>query len=306
MSTESLTRSARPTTWPSGRRRGALCDVAARRYSDRGLHSLSRALRRYQARPVSAGRGRRSCRRRGRGRCRGRGAPGGPPLPRPSAGAPLAWRAACSNGCAAASGAVPHDFTVPERAAATYRLVARARGKRQRLRLRDPRPARHRRRRRHAAQPEPEPTPPPPEPEPVTLVAAGRHRVQPRQMPTRNARPLPPRRQPRSSWCEPGPRCRWPRLATRSTRMATLDELPQHLRPHLGRLQVDHPSRDREPRVPGATPARQTAAGHFGYFGAAAGDPAKGYYSLHAGAWSVFVLNTGGNRLHAERDPGTE
>jgi hypothetical protein len=37
----------------------------------------------------------------------------------------------------------------------------------------------------------------------------------------------------------------------------------------------------------------QTAAGHFTYFGAAAGDPAKGYYSYSIGSWHAFVLNTG-------------
>jgi hypothetical protein len=34
------------------------------------------------------------------------------------------------------------------------------------------------------------------------------------------------------------------------------------------------------------------AAGYFGYFGAAAGDPARGYYSYDAGAWHVIVLNS--------------
>jgi len=35
-----------------------------------------------------------------------------------------------------------------------------------------------------------------------------------------------------------------------------------------------------------------TAAGYFGYFGAAAGDPTKGYYSYELGAWHVVVLNS--------------
>jgi PKD repeat protein len=35
------------------------------------------------------------------------------------------------------------------------------------------------------------------------------------------------------------------------------------------------------------------AAGYFGYFGASAGDPAKGYYSYTLGSWFVIVLNTG-------------
>ena len=41
---------------------------------------------------------------------------------------------------------------------------------------------------------------------------------------------------------------------------------------------------------PGAT---KNADGYFGYFGAAAGDPAKGYYSFNLGSWLVIVLNTG-------------
>jgi PKD repeat protein len=35
------------------------------------------------------------------------------------------------------------------------------------------------------------------------------------------------------------------------------------------------------------------ATGYFGYFGALAGDPAKGYYSYEAGPWHVIVLNSG-------------
>jgi PKD repeat protein len=35
-----------------------------------------------------------------------------------------------------------------------------------------------------------------------------------------------------------------------------------------------------------------TAADYFSYFGAAAGDPGKGYYSFDAGAWHVVVLNS--------------
>ncbi|MCA1844503.1 MAG: metallophosphoesterase [Actinobacteria bacterium] len=34
------------------------------------------------------------------------------------------------------------------------------------------------------------------------------------------------------------------------------------------------------------------AAGFYGYFGAAAGDPAKGYYDTTVGSWHVIVLNT--------------
>jgi len=34
------------------------------------------------------------------------------------------------------------------------------------------------------------------------------------------------------------------------------------------------------------------ASGYYGYFGAAAGDPTKGYYSYTLGAWHVVVLNS--------------
>ena len=34
------------------------------------------------------------------------------------------------------------------------------------------------------------------------------------------------------------------------------------------------------------------AAGYFAYFGAAAGDPAKGYYSFDLGAWHLIALNS--------------
>ena len=45
--------------------------------------------------------------------------------------------------------------------------------------------------------------------------------------------------------------------------------------------------------LPGCT---TPAAGYFGYFGAAAGDPTKGYYSYTLGSWLVIVLNTGTDR----------
>ena len=34
------------------------------------------------------------------------------------------------------------------------------------------------------------------------------------------------------------------------------------------------------------------ASGYFGYFGSAAGDPSKGYYSYDLGAWHIIVLNS--------------
>jgi calcineurin-like phosphoesterase family protein/thrombospondin type 3 repeat protein len=38
--------------------------------------------------------------------------------------------------------------------------------------------------------------------------------------------------------------------------------------------------------------ATGTASGYFGYFGAAAGDPSKGYYSYDLGAWHIVALNS--------------
>jgi hypothetical protein len=42
---------------------------------------------------------------------------------------------------------------------------------------------------------------------------------------------------------------------------------------------------------------RKDAAPYFGYFGASAGDPAKGYYSFDVGAWHLIALNS-----NCERD----
>src|SRR5437762_1913572 len=39
------------------------------------------------------------------------------------------------------------------------------------------------------------------------------------------------------------------------------------------------------------------AAGYFGYFGAAAGDPKQGYYSYDLGTWHIIVLNSGSSSL---------
>src|SRR5947208_14098172 len=43
------------------------------------------------------------------------------------------------------------------------------------------------------------------------------------------------------------------------------------------------------------------AAGYFGYFGPAAGDPVKGYYSYDLGDWHVVALNT--NIAHSPGSP---
>ena len=42
----------------------------------------------------------------------------------------------------------------------------------------------------------------------------------------------------------------------------------------------------------GCTTANAGAAGYFQYFGAAAGDPGKGYYSYDIGSWHLIALNS--------------
>ena len=57
--------------------------------------------------------------------------------------------------------------------------------------------------------------------------------------------------------------------------------------PHWGDL------RDRIYPAPGNHEYRtQDAAGYFGYFGARAGDPARGYYSFDVGPWHILSLNS--------------
>jgi acid phosphatase type 7 len=46
------------------------------------------------------------------------------------------------------------------------------------------------------------------------------------------------------------------------------------------------------------------ASGYFGYFGAAAGDPAKGYYSYDLGSWHIVVLNSNCSQVSG-CDPGS-
>jgi PKD domain-containing protein/calcineurin-like phosphoesterase family protein len=68
----------------------------------------------------------------------------------------------------------------------------------------------------------------------------------------------------------------------------TLDEYNNCYAPTWGRQKA------RTTPIPGNhdynTPG---APGYYGYFGAAAGDPAKGYYSFTLGSWFVIILNTG-------------
>jgi len=66
---------------------------------------------------------------------------------------------------------------------------------------------------------------------------------------------------------------------------ATVAKYQQSFDPSWGRVKsIMHP-------VPGNHEYLSGGAGYFGYFGAAAGDPTKGYYSFDVGTWHVVVLN---------------
>lgn len=75
----------------------------------------------------------------------------------------------------------------------------------------------------------------------------------------------------------------------------TADEYARCYAPHWGAF------KDRTFPAPGNHDYRTPgAAGYFGYFGARAGDPSKGYYSFDVGAWHIVALNS--NR---ELEPGS-
>jgi hypothetical protein len=67
----------------------------------------------------------------------------------------------------------------------------------------------------------------------------------------------------------------------------TASEFSNCYKPTWGR----HKSRTR-PAVGNHEYLTSGAAGYFDYFGAAAGDPKKGYYSYNLGAWHIVVLNS--------------
>jgi hypothetical protein len=181
-----------------------------------------------------------------------------------------------------------------------YRLAARSGRAVVRLRLRvlaRPRPP----------QPSPEPGPslPPPQPgsapaassapatappppEPVTLVAAGDIACRPELVETAAA-------------------CRQARTANLVESLAPDavavlgDNQYEHgelanfmavFEPTWGRFrQVTHPAVGNHEYE--GDPERDQAPGYFSYFGAAAGDPAKGYYRWELGGWTLFALNSG-------------
>jgi hypothetical protein len=179
---------------------------------------------------------------------------------------------------------------VPDRAAGVYRLRVFVRGRRvgRRFRIRAvpappsggaPAVA------SVQAQPAALPTPPPAAP---TLVAAGDIACRPQLPETDTA-------------------CRHARTATLAESLAPDavavlgDNQYEHgeianfmaaYDPTWGRLKaITHPAVGNHEYE--GDPERDDASGYFTYFGAAAGDPAKGYYRWTLGDWTVFVLNSG-------------
>jgi Calcineurin-like phosphoesterase len=182
-------------------------------------------------------------------------------------------------------------------AAGRYRLAARSGGAVARVRLRV-----LARQRPSEPLPEREPSPPPPEPgsapiaspppptppEQVTLVAAGDIACRPELIETATA-------------------CRQARTAGLVESLAPdavavlgdnqyeHGELANFLgvfEPTWGRFrQLTHPAVGNHEYE--GDPERDQAPGYFSYFGAAAGDPAKGYYRWELGGWTLFALNTG-------------
>ena len=67
----------------------------------------------------------------------------------------------------------------------------------------------------------------------------------------------------------------------------TLAEFQQSYAPTWGRVKaITHPA------VGNHEYSTRAALGYYRYFGAAAGDPTKGYYSFDIGAWHLIVLNS--------------
>ena len=77
------------------------------------------------------------------------------------------------------------------------------------------------------------------------------------------------------------------RSATCSTNSGTASQFAGSYEPSWGRLKaITHPAvGNHEYGSPGAAP-------YFQYFGAAAGDPDKGYYSYDLGSWHLIALNS--------------
>src|SRR4051812_20073492 len=178
---------------------------------------------------------------------------------------------------------------VPARSPRLYRLVARARGIRLRLRFRllAP-PAKKAPAVAAPPAPAPAPSPPPPPPPPATLVAAGDIACKAGDAVT-------------AATCRQGPVSDLVRslgpdaVATLGDAQYEKGELSNYqasFDPSWGRFKsLIRPATGNHEYLEQAD--HTSAAGHFTYFGQAAGDPATGYYAYTVGSWHAFVLNTG-------------
>ena len=187
------------------------------------------------------------------------------------------------------SGRATARVRLPERTAGVYFLRARSRGRsaRSALRLvalrRAPGPG------TAPTEPDPAPTQSPPPSGTARLVAAG----------DIACRPGAP---------EEAQRCRHARTADRVLALApdvvatlgdaqyqngTPEEYAGSFEPTWGRFRglIRPAVGNHEYSYDQAS--HSNAAGHFGYFGGAAGDPSQGYYSYELGSWQVIVLNSG-------------
>jgi acid phosphatase type 7 len=178
-------------------------------------------------------------------------------------------------------------FRVPDRAAGVYRLRISVRGRLARRRFRI---------RAAPGPPPPSPAPvqalpaaqPPPPPEPLTLVAAGDIACRPELQETETA-------------------CRHARTAALVESLAPdavavlgdnqyehgeLANFQAVFDPTWGRFKgITHPAVGNHEYE--GVPERDDASGYYTYFGAAAGEPDKGYYRWTLGEWNMFVLNSG-------------
>jgi len=138
------------------------------------------------------------------------------------------------------------------------------------------------------APPAPAPEPEPPPPDPITLVAAGDIACRP-------------------ALVESATECRQARTADLVERLdpdavavlgdnqyehGEMENFKAVFDPTWGRFnEIMHPAVGNHEYE--GDPERDEAPGYYSYFGAAAGDPTKGYYRWELGGWNVFVLNSG-------------
>jgi hypothetical protein len=184
-------------------------------------------------------------------------------------------------------------FRVPDRAAGAYRLRVfvggRRVGRRFRIRAVPPEPAPN----AAPATGEPQATaaavpPAPPAPEPPTLVAAGDIACRPDLSET-------PER------CRHGPTADLVGSLAPDAVAVLGDNQYEHgelanfqavFDPTWGRFKaITHPAVGNHEYE--GDPERDEAPGYYTYFGAAAGEPTRGYYRWALGNWTVFVLNSG-------------